>query len=447
VTPRRILVVGWLVVVLYAYPGYMSYDSVLQLLQARDGVYTGGHPPMMGVEWRITDALIAGPFPMLVIQVTCFLAGGFLLLRRAMSERAAALCACAIAWVPPISAVLAVIWKDSQMTAFLMLGTALLLSTSRRVRLGGLGLLFGATAMRYNALAITFPLVIVLFEWEPAQRWYKRYGIALAAWIAITLGANVANTALASETGRTYLWHDALALVDITGTLRYAEDLSDDTLRSELAGTPLRTTTNIQATTRIVQRADDLSDYKVQTFGTGQYVPALWVSTFNVFDDRPTTTEERAAISRAWRSIVLSHPAAYLTYRWHVTKERIHLGDHDIPSGTYVWFADVLDIEGSTAKTGHNAVPSKLQVQLHKGMLAVGTSWLFRPWIYIALSLVMLGFAIRQRDILAIIVSGLTNELALYILAPTVDYRYSIWLVASTLLAICMLVGRRARRA
>ena len=31
-TPRRILVLGWVVFLVYAYPGYMSYDSVVQLL-------------------------------------------------------------------------------------------------------------------------------------------------------------------------------------------------------------------------------------------------------------------------------------------------------------------------------------------------------------------------------------------------------------------------------
>jgi hypothetical protein len=444
-TPRRILVVGWLVVVLYAYPGYMSYDSVLQLLQARDGVYTGGHPPLMGVLWGITDSLIAGPLGMLVIQVTCFLAGAYLLLRRCMSERAAALCACVIAWVPPISAVLAVIWKDSQMTGFLALGAALLLSERRGVRLGGLALMFLATAMRYNALAITFPLVVLLFAWDPAQRWWKRHGIALGAWLLVTLAANVVNARLASDGDRVYLWHDALALADITGTLRYADDIPDDTLRTQLAGTPLLVTAEIQATARSSQRAEDLPERKVMTFGTGEYIPALWVTTFHLFRES-STPEERSAISRAWRTIVLGHPGAYLTYRWHVTRERIHLGDRDIPSGTYVWFTDVIDAEGSRAKTEHNAVTSKLQVQLHKVMLATGTSWLFRPWIYIALSIVMLGFARRHRDILALLLSGLANEAALFVLAPTVDYRYSVWLVASTLLAVCMLVGRRARR-
>ncbi len=101
-----------------------------------------------------------------------------MILRRTLTPRAAALGATLLLWAPPVAAVLAVIWKDAQMVGYLLLGAALLGSASRRTRLAGLALLSLATAMRYNALAITFPLVLGLFVWSPAHRRVTRLALA-----------------------------------------------------------------------------------------------------------------------------------------------------------------------------------------------------------------------------------------------------------------------------
>jgi len=441
-TPRRILIAGWVVLVLYAYPGFMSYDSILQLLQARDGVYVGGHPPMMGVLWRITDALIAGPLPMLLIQISCFLAGAYLLLVRCMNPRAAAIGAVALAWFPPISAVLGVIWKDSQMTAYLMLGTPLLLSTSRRVRVAGLGLMFLATAMRYNAAAVTLPLVVLLFEWTPGLRWWRRYAISLAAWAGITAATSMLNAQLVSDD--TALWADSVAPFDITGTLRYAPDLPDEVLRRDFAGTPLLVDTAIQAFTRTTPTTSDMPVREVLSFGSGTYVPALWVTTRHLFAV-PETDAQRAAIGRAWRTILLAHPAAYLRYRWEVLRERLHFTG-EVPGAAYIWFNDAINIEESMARTEHHAVQSKLQKQLHAAMLWLGTSSLFRPWIYLVLLVIAGVLVARTRLLVAVALSGLANEAALFAFAVTIDYRYSVWLVATALVLTIVAIRRVIER-
>jgi hypothetical protein len=443
VKARTILVIGWVGLMLYAYPGYMSYDSVVQLIQARSGVLGDAHPPLMSALWGLTDRVIAGPLPMLVLQVTCFLAGVYLILKRFLSPRAAAICATLVLWFPPIAVVLAVIWKDSQMVAFLVLGTALLLSPRRGVNITGLVLLSAATALRYNALAITLPLVVLLFVWNPAHRWWLRGVIALGAWLALTLAAMLVTRALTTEGEHTYAWHDSVALCDIVGTLRYAPDLPDAELREDLAGTPLVETTDVQLRARSSFRPEDLPERKVQTFGTGGYTPALWVTTFHVFSV-PETMDQRAAIARAWKAIVLSHPAAYLEYRWHIFRERIQLGTGRIPSGAYIWFTDVLDLSGSAQKIGHTARASKVQTSMQSAMLWFGTSLLFRPYVYLVLSLVLVVLCRKHRELLALVLSGVANEAALFILAPTIDYRYSVWLVISTMIVVIALIAKRA---
>jgi hypothetical protein len=441
---RAILVAAWLVMMLYAFPGYMSADSVAQLLQARSGEFTNAHPPIMSALWAVIDAVVPGPAGMLVLQTTCFLLGAYLLYLRVMVPRTAAICAAATLLFPPIAAVMGVIWKDSQMVAYLTLGTALLLSPRRNVRLGGLALLFVATALRYNAPAITFPIVTLLFVWRESMHRIARYAIAFAAWLGITAGAMVVNGALVSEDAQhVYLWHDAIALVDMTGTLRHAPDLTDDELRSTLDGAPLAVRHNIQAAARADHAAEDLATNTLRAFGPPGYTSRLWITTYHLF--RGTANDaERAAVARAWRDIVLGHPGAYLAYRANVFRDRVRLGGPN-PANAYVQFTDGGD-PTSVDKTGHDARPSWIQKRLRSAMVWVSSSALFRPYVYLVLALTFAWLCRMRRELLAVLLSGVANEAALFFLAPTTDYRYSVWLVTATTLVVIQLVALRARR-
>ena len=68
VIPAAMAALGLLVSLSIHYPGYMSTDSVIQLLQARAGIYTDWFPPAMAVFWRLWDRVVPGPFGMLLTQ-------------------------------------------------------------------------------------------------------------------------------------------------------------------------------------------------------------------------------------------------------------------------------------------------------------------------------------------------------------------------------------------
>src|ERR1700733_5779665 len=107
--PLAILAVGWLVIVLFAYPGVLTMDSFDQLGEGRAWFFTDSHPPAMAALWGIVDRVIAGALGMLLIQVTALLAGIYLILRRAIAPTDAAIVAVVIAWFPPVLAPMAVI--------------------------------------------------------------------------------------------------------------------------------------------------------------------------------------------------------------------------------------------------------------------------------------------------------------------------------------------------
>ncbi|HEY1551898.1 MAG TPA: hypothetical protein VGG28_28930 [Kofleriaceae bacterium] len=429
-SPRIVLALGWLGFVIYAFPGYMSFDSIYQLNEARRGVLSDGHPPAMAELWRWVEYLIAGPFGMLIIQSVAFLVGVYLVLSPRMRPSTAAIIASLVLWFPPIAGLMAVIWKDGQMSGFLMLGTGLVISQSRGMRIAGLVAFLMATLMRHNALLMTGPLIFFCFVWNERHRWWQRYGVAVAAWLAVTLSAQVITTALTDK--KTYIWTDSLALCDMAATLRYTPGtIPDAELQKIFDGIH-------------VFPQHDLHDFaRSQVPGAG-YIENLWHTTYTMFDV-PKTQAERAAVARAWRTIVFGHLGPYLHYREDVYSRVLQLTDFDGSSPIYNWFVDIQGPYYSAIRADHDAASSAIQDELRVAIHAVGRTSVFHIMFYVVLAVLLFPFALRDREAIGLLASAFTNEAAMFLLAPTTDWRYSFWLIAATVVALVLIVARRAR--
>ena len=428
--PRAILVVGWCVFLLYAWPGVMTMDSFDQLREGREGYFTDAHPPVMAFLWGLIDRVLPGPLGMLILQGTAFLAGVYLILCRAMRPRRAAIVACVVLLFPPVLAPLAVIWKDCVMAGFLVLGIPAVLSERRWVRIVGLVLFMLATALRYNALAATLPLIVLLFQWAPEQRWFVRYGIATGTWLVVVIVAMGMNGLLTDK--QLHYWHSSSALADITGVLaKVDQDIPDGELGPLLAPTEIKVDHNFHAAIRAKYKS---YDFQQLIAGDGN----LW----DVPLTEPMPEARREAIQKAWSTLVFGHIGAYARYRFDVFGET--LGLHRKFQGATivkheVQYRAMLDTMG----VGHGY--SRFQVMGESiNLWTARKTRLFRPHLYLALVLILLVFC-RQRDVLAIALSGLAMELTLVPLGWTADFRFSHWLVISTLLVLAMLVARRAR--
>jgi hypothetical protein len=433
--PWLILAIAWCVLVLYAFPGQMTQDSWDHLTEARRGVYTDGHPPVIDLLFRCADYVIAGPFLMLVLQSVTLLLGLFVLFRTMFSPRGAAWATLGVYLFPPVMMPMAVIWKDSLMAGCLALGIAGLLDGRRGLRWVALGALFLACAVRYNALGATLPIVVLLYEWRPGLPWLRRYAIAIAMWLAVTLAAFAANRLLTDQP--MYIWHSTTALHDIVGTLNYVDgELSDVELEQLLAGTELAIHTDIHKTMRKLYTPKDflpiVNDEKL----------AMWGLPIN--GTTPAPEPVRDAVARVWWEVVTTHFGEYLTHRLAVTGAVLSIGRSRVPGAitrrdAYRWPAYVHEM-------GQGTGWSKLQGKWTRAMM-----WIWRhvpiyvPWVYALLSFVLIPLARRHRDVLALLLSGLVFESTLVLLAPSLDYRYSHWMVITTCLAIVILTARRAR--
>jgi hypothetical protein len=408
----------------------MSVDSFDQLGEGRAWFFTDSHPPAMAALWGLVDRIVPGPFGMLAIQTGCFLAGTYLVLRRALAPVPAAIAASLVFLFPPVGATLAVIWKDCQMAGFLALGVGLLMHGRR----AGLVPLMLATAMRYNAFAATLPLVVLLFEWRPGLGWLQRHAIAFAAWLAITAAAVGLNSGLVSK--EMHFWASSFALVDVTGTLAKLEpDLPDAELAPLLAPTGIQVDHDFHATVRAHYTPGDFS----KVVGPA---PNLWAVTLG--GTEPLPAPQREAIGHAWRELVLGHPGAYLRYRFDSFAEV--LGLRKKFTGTALMPRHWQHRDALERFAIAEADPPLANAYERAAWWFVHHTPLARPWCYVVLAVIFLGFARRDREVLALLLSGLVLEASLLVLAVTPDYRYSHWLVVATCLALVLLVARRARR-
>lgn len=196
---RAILGAGWAAFVVYAFPGYMSWDATTQLAQARRGVYTDDHPPIMAWTWHLLEHVVRGPLLMWLLASVPFVIGMRKLFASRMSDRASALACVLVLWFPPICSIEATIFKDTLMAGFLLAAMPLLVA---RRNVAGLVLVCAATAMRYNAIAATLPVVALLCQLHGWTRW-RRYAAAGAAWLGITAAAFAVNGVLADRRSTT----------------------------------------------------------------------------------------------------------------------------------------------------------------------------------------------------------------------------------------------------
>jgi hypothetical protein len=431
IPPLAILGVGWLWLVVYAYPGVMTMDSLDQLREGREWFFTDSHPPVMAALWGVLDRIVAGPITMLLIQSSAFLLGLYLILRRLMTPRAAALCACAVFVFPPVFSPLAVIWKDCLMAAALVLGIAAVQSERRRTRILGLVAFALATSLRYNALAATFPLVVLLFEWERGKRWYVRYAISAATWLAITVVALGGNALLTDR--KMHFWHSSLALQDIAGVLAFVEpDVPDSELRPLLAPTEIKVDSQIHAAVRAQYRSNDFQQLLT---GAGALWDVPWTD--------PLPEARRDAITNAWKTLIKDHPGAYMRYRLENFGETLGVNEKFVSAMVVPHRAQYPAL---LEKFGFGRGYSKLQRRVEDAYLWLAKNTrLWRPHVYALLALGLLLVAWRQRDVLAFLLSGLFMELTMLVLGGTADYRYSHWLTTMTCLSLVMLIARRAR--
>jgi len=389
----------WLVLF---YPGFMSADSASQLLEARRGSFSDWHPPIMAALWMLCDRVVAGPLGMLLLQTALFWIGLALLADRLSAPVALkAGFLLLIGLAPPIVTIAGAIWKDVLLPAFLVMAFGL---AGGRKAFWVFAVL--ATLTRHNAILAVAGAVLLHFSTTgPSVAGLLRAAVGTVAVFIASLGINAALTHQRAHVEQMVAMFD---LVGIAATTRTMPDIHPCNLR--------RAPIDLDAVLRTYDPRSAV--YLVSPGSELNYC----------FDP-----EAASMIVRRWLGAVAAHPAAYVTHRVKVSRHLLGIddtpGSYMIVQSTYAQ-ADFPDLEPPVPA-------SSLQAWLGQVLLSMNAYGAFRPWIYGVLALVACAVAAWRRlwRPCCIALSGLAHESGLLFVAPCEDYRYSLWMIVSALIA------------
>jgi hypothetical protein len=216
---------------------------------------------------------------------------------------------------------------------------------------------------------------------------------------------------------------------DIAGTIAAAGTLDDATITRELPGVRFAVPAGIQARARTsIKHPYDLDHGEARLF------------------EPATTLAGRDALIDGSRRISWLAPGAYLHHRVDVLRHVLALSRDKRWRPVHTEFVQPA---GNRLVLAHAARHSLIQRAVIAPVRALGRTFLFRPYLYFALALVLLGAAFARRDglVAMLLISGIGYELALGLVTTVPQFRDSGWLIVATVLATILTVFRAPRSA
>ncbi|HXC54346.1 MAG TPA: hypothetical protein VNU97_03550 [Rhizomicrobium sp.] len=305
-----VILAGWIATLASNWPGHLSYDSILQLLQGRTALYNTWHPPVMAWLLGLGDAVMPGA-GLFVAFETCLAFGALVLLvllRPCRTPWIAGGTAVAIVLSPQLLLYQGLVWKDVLFADALVAGfTCLAYGAARwpEVRnrslwLAASFLLLALAALTRQNGAVLLPFAAAALGWAAARngmavrRAALLGALALAALLAFVATSsallNLRSNGDSGPAGQLRL----LQVYDLAGAVarepslpldRLADD--DPDLERAIRGDGARLYTPV--------RNDPLSAS-----------PALQAALDNADGD---------ALAADWRALILDHTWLYLNVR------------------------------------------------------------------------------------------------------------------------------------
>jgi len=415
------LLCGMIGIILTFYPGHMSYDSLDQLTQARSGSFSLWHPPIMSFFWSFLLPNTLGPLPLLVLQAALF-AGSLMLIAVLLTKQLSMrlFVFFGLLFFPAIFVQPGMIWKDTQLSAVLLLATSLLLLQQRTQRISiamfvvaMLALLYG-TSVRLNA----FPAVVPLLLWQLSIcftassrpiRWYYYTVFPLACACMLLLSSIITNALVSEDSpppSQQIKIHDLAAL--------------------SVASQSVLLPTSVQKNPITIERLSKIyfpSSNNALIFG----------GDIQLLTD-PQALKELDAL---WKQAILASPLEYLRHRKAFLRDLI---SYNTPSVCYPWH-DGIDKNNFGLEVTHN----QLSVDILAFLKSLKNSFLFRGWLYLLLAavlcLVQSIIALKKQRMqpsLYLSLSALCYGVPYFFVGTSCDFRYLYWVVIASLLSLLL---------
>ena len=452
IPPGFCFIFGFLAYLTIFYPGFMCYDSVNQIIEAREGIFSDWHPPLMSMIWRIVDKTIPGPVGMLTLQSLLVWLGAYLVYRayfKPYQMSVFAVWLSLLLFTPPVIGIAGVVIKDVLMWGVLLIAfgiTGHIRAINKQTRWPNAALVLSvflclwiATLLRHNAVFATIPLLgLAIFRSFQNRRLLGLISAVLLAGAmatALFIAAGSLNQRLIDRQTRPWV---ANAVFDISGIL---VGLSDENQQQRIFA---KLTNDIHSTGTLETLLSSYSPmYWREVFGsktTSLKLPKDSIGPhLNGFGLIPANDMED--LRNLWIQTVYEHPLLWLHHRLNAMQYVLGLA----PDGAWSPMIMSKDFPLDLAPYyEQKPQPTILQNKIEDLFYVFKDNWWLQPWPYLLLNLGvflagMIRFEPEKAEFVCLSLSALLHETGLMIAAPSPDYRYSHYMIFCSLLSLLLL--------
>jgi hypothetical protein len=305
------IVAFWLAVLAANAPGHLSFDSIVQLHEARTRSYAGAHPPFMSYVMMLFDAVAPGTALFMLFMQAVFFAGLLIVVHSARHVGRWTAVIIALGCLHPFIAVYqGIIWKDVLFANLAVLAFALLFAAHRRdggqrYAIYALSVLIAAAGglVRQNGAIALFVLAIAVLHLEfhsssLSARIGKVAGAGAATLAVMWLAAAGSDAVIRASANKAP--GDTLGIAQVI-VMRY--DISGILARSDKADVAFLTRRGLDMA---AVRAD-----ATRYYAADRADPLINAEQFRLELRKLTRPELRAA----WARLIAENPVAYLHHR------------------------------------------------------------------------------------------------------------------------------------
>lgn len=427
---RFVLLFALAVTVLFSvasYPGFMSFDSVEALRQAREGVEGSQYPPFGSYVWRIFDWIWPGPTLMQLFQNgTLLLSFAWILNNIGWPWFVRLVLLAGFASLPPLAGTMLVVWKDVAVAAFYMLSFALMFSASKLTfgpkrsgfLVAAVFFLFCGMAYRFNAasgaLAILVYALLLRKDGPGVQApFLKTCFFGFAGLLVLFLLVWVVNSFRFPEFARLEKNTNMMSIMrhDLVGISAF----SGKSFLNDNSGVPVA------------------PEYLKKIYDARH----LNITSSNDVEKR--IASDVSGLTRQWVTAILENPKAYLRHRFAVFSEYVGFHAHEV---FYVTHPNV-----DQNKFGIVQLPNRLTTIFVNYVVSFKQSAVDRAWIYYLAGMLILTSAFVQKsfryrtEAAVALGSALLYLAPMYFITPAGDLRYNFWSLCGTLVSIVFVVA------
>ena len=431
-----IAIIGFLISLVFFYPGYRSPDSEWQLCQALSQCdMDSWHPISMTVVWKVLLRVTGGFVPMmLILQLLMFWAGALLFslwVWQRTRKWQLAILPLALGFLPNVLNIIGVIWKDVQMASALLLATGLVINTynSKKTWLRTVGavvsfmLLAYATSVRTNAIFAILPLIVLfVFSYNKPPKLFQKVLTIVLIVVALMSVNPLLNVIFKPQHGPSASTMYAYDIVNILPASRIADEAPEQ-IRPTLLALSKCSIENNQRTNLVFWNCISQNEV-ISSFGG----------------------DGLSVLKSYWLSTIKSYPLQYISQKIETYIQFIFSDD-----GQSVWSigGDIFS-QGGIYNRYNSSISRSLRSVVYGYTMDFGYkyfSFIYKPWFWLLAALTLMIYAKRLKEY-RLWVYLLCASAIMYILsyAPgslTSDYRYIYWSVVSVLIAgIVTTVGR-----